>query len=95
MLKIKNRIAIITGAARGIGLACAERFVAEGAHVVIVDVLDEIGKAEAERLGATYLHCDVSKSSDVTAVVAAVVKQHGTVDILLNNAAISISCDFL
>jgi NAD(P)-dependent dehydrogenase (short-subunit alcohol dehydrogenase family) len=94
-LKLKNRIAIITGAARGIGLACAERFVAEGAHVVIVDVLDEIGKAEAKRLGATYMHCDVSKSSDVRAVVAAVVRQHGAVDILLNNAAISISGDFL
>jgi len=94
-LKLKSRIAIITGAARGIGLACAESFVAEGAHVVIVDVLDEIGKAEANRLGAIYLHCDVSKSSDVKAVVAAVVKQHGAVDILLNNAAISISGDFL
>jgi NAD(P)-dependent dehydrogenase (short-subunit alcohol dehydrogenase family) len=94
-LKLKNRIAIITGAARGIGLACAERFIAEGAHVVIVDVLDEIGKAEAKRLGATYMHCDISKSSDVRAVVAAVVKQHGAVDILLNNAAISISGDFL
>ena len=94
-MKLKNRIAIITGAARGIGLACAESFVAEGAHVVIVDVLDEIGKTEAKRLGATYLHCDVSKSSDVKAVVAAVVKQHGAVDILLNNAAISISGDFL
>jgi len=94
-VKLTNRTAIITGAARGIGLACAERFVAEGAHVVIVDVLDEIGKAEANRLGAIYLHCDVSKSSDVKAVVAAVVKQHGAVDILLNNAAISISGDFL
>ncbi len=78
-----------------LALACAERFVAEGAHVVIVDVLDEIGKAEAKRLGATYMHCDVSKSSDVSAVVAAVVKQHGAVDILLNNAAINISGDFL
>ncbi len=94
-MKLKNRTAIITGAARGIGLSCAERFAAEGSHVVIADVLDEAGKAEAKRLGATYMHCDVSKSSDVTAVVAAVVKQHGAVDILLNNAAISISGDFL
>ncbi len=78
-----------------LALACAERFIAEGAHVVIADVLDEIGKTEAKRLGATYMHCDVSKSSDVSAVVAAVVKQHGAVDILLNNAAISISGDFL
>ena len=86
---------MVTGAARGIGLSCAKRFVAEGAHVVIVDVLDKIGKAEAKRLDATYLHCDVSKSSEVKAVVAADVKQHGAVDILLNNAAISISGDFL
>ena len=94
-MKLKNNVAIITGAARGIGLACAERFVAEGARVVIADVLDEIGKAEAKRLGATYMHCDVSKSSDVKATVAATVKQHGAVNILLNNAAISISGDFL
>ena len=94
-MKLKNRTAIITGAARGIGLACAERFAAEGSHVVIADVLDEIGKVEAKRLGATYMHCDVSKSRDVNAIVAAVVKQFGAVDILMNNAAISISGDFL
>jgi glucose 1-dehydrogenase len=94
-MKLKNKIALITGAARGIGLACAERFSAEGAQVVITDVLDDVGKVEAKRLGATYLHCDVSKSSDVAATVAAVVKQFGSVDILMNNAAISISRDFL
>ena len=94
-MKLKNQVAIITGAARGIGLACAERFASEGARVVIADVLDDAGKAEARRLGATYLHCDVSKSSDVHATVAAVIKQFGIVDILLNNAAISISGDFL
>jgi glucose 1-dehydrogenase len=94
-LKLKNRIAIITGAARGIGLSCAERFVAEGAHAVIVDVLDEIGMTEAKRLGATYLYCDVSSSSDVKATVATVVKQFGAVDILLNNAAVNFSGDFL
>jgi len=94
-LKLKNRTAIITGAARGIGLSCAERFVAEGANVVVTDVLDDHGKAEAKKLGATYLHCDVSSSSDVKATVAAVVKQFGGVDILMNNAGINISGDFL
>jgi glucose 1-dehydrogenase len=94
-LKLENRIAIITGAARGIGLSCAERFVAEGARVVIADVLDDVGKAEAMRLGATYLHCDVSNSSDVQNTVAEVVKQFGAVDILVNNAGISIPGDFL
>ena len=54
-MKLKNRIAIITGAARGIGLACAERFVAEGAYVVIADVLDEAGKAEAKQIGRAHV----------------------------------------
>ncbi len=94
-MRLKNKIALITGASNGIGLACAERFVAEGAHVMIADVLDNAGEAAAKRLGAAYLHCDVSKSADVAATVAATVKQHGAVDILMNNAAISISGDFL
>lgn len=94
-MKLEKRTAIITGAARGIGLACAESFVAEGANVVIADVLDDIGNSEAKRLGATYMHCDVSKSGNVTATVAATVKKFGAIDILVNNAAISINGDFL
>jgi glucose 1-dehydrogenase len=94
-MKLNDKVAIITGAARGIGLSCAERFTAEGAKVVLTDILDEAGTAEAKRLGATYLHCDVSKSSDVNATVAAVMEKFGRVDILMNNAAISISADFL
>ena len=94
-MKLKNQVAIITGAARGIGLSIAERFVAEGAIVVMIDVLDEAGQAEAKRIGAHYLHCDVSKAADVKAVVAATVKQHGAIDLLVNNAAISIVGEFL
>jgi NAD(P)-dependent dehydrogenase (short-subunit alcohol dehydrogenase family) len=94
-LKLKDRIAIVTGSARGIGLAIAERFVAEGARVVMCDVLDEIGVKEASRIGATFHHCDVSKSAEVRALVAATVKDHGAVDVLVNNAAISIAKDFL
>ena len=94
-MKLKSKIALVTGAARGIGLAIAERFVAEGATVVICDVLDEEGRAAAHKLASTYLHCDVSKASDVRAAIAAVVKQHGRLDILVNNAAISIVKDFL
>ena len=94
-MKLKSKIALVTGAARGIGLAIAERFVAEGATVVICDVLDEEGRAAAHKLASTYLHCDVSKASDVRAAIAAVVKKHGRLDILVNNAAISIVKDFL
>ena len=94
-LKLKDRVAIITGASRGIGLAIAERFAAEGAQVVMADVLDEAGTAEAKRLKATYAHCDVSKSADIKATVAAAVSKQGAVDILVNNAGISVVGDLL
>ena len=94
-MKLKNRIAIITGASRGIGLAIAERFITDGATVVMADVLDEQGQTEAMRIGASYMRCDVSKAVDVKSVVAATVQQHGAVDILVNNAGISIAGDFL
>ena len=94
-MKLKDRIAIVTGAARGIGLAIAQRFVADGATVITSDVLDAEGEAAAKRIGATYMHCDVSKAEDVNALVAAVVAQHGAVDILANNAGIAVGGDFL
>ncbi len=94
-MKLQNRIALITGAARGIGLAIAERFVVEGAIVTIADVLDTEGEAAAKSMGADYVHCDVSKSDDIKSAVAAVVKAHGAIDLLVNNAAISIAKNFL
>ena len=94
-MKLTNRIAIVTGAARGIGLAIATRLAKDGAAVVIADVLDGPGKAAARNIGATYKHCDVSKSGDVKALVAHVLRKFGSVDILVNNAAISANNDFL
>ena len=94
-MRLKDRIAIVTGAARGIGLAIAERFASEGATVVIADIEDKVGEAAAKSIGATYMHCDVSKSADVNALVEAVVKTHGAIDILMNNAGIAVGCDFL
>lgn len=94
-MRLKDRIAIVTGAARGIGFSIAGRFVSEGAIVVMSDIDDETGKAAAESIGAAYVHCDVSKSSDVTALVDHVVKVHGAVDILMNNAGIAIGGNFL
>jgi glucose 1-dehydrogenase len=91
---LQNRIALVTGASRGIGLAISERFVAEGAKVVMCDVLDAEGVSEAKRLEQTYFHCDVSKGADVEAAVAGTVKAHGAIDILVNNAGISIVKDF-
>lgn len=94
-MRLKDRIAIVTGAARGIGLAIAQRFAAEGATVILSDVMDKEGEAAATAIGASYMHCDVSKTSDVTALVNAVVSKHGAVDILANNAGIAMGGDFL
>jgi glucose 1-dehydrogenase len=94
-MKLHNRSAIITGAARGIGLAIAEEFLAQGAKVMMADVLDAEGRNAAHRIGAAYQHCDVAKLADVKSLVAASVQQFGTVDILVNNAGISVAKEFL
>ena len=94
-MKLKDRIAIVTGASKGIGLACAERFAADGATVIMSDVDDGAGEAAAKTIGATYMHCDVSKASDVNALVEGVVGRFGAVDILMNNAGIAMAGDFL
>ena len=94
-MRLKDRIAIVTGAARGIGLSIAERFLAEGATVVMSDVDDAAGAAAARALGATYVSCDVSQSAQVTALVEGVVADFGAVDILMNNAGIAMTGDFL
>jgi 3alpha(or 20beta)-hydroxysteroid dehydrogenase len=90
MAELHDRVAIITGAARGQGAAAARRFVAEGARVVIGDVLDDLGKEVAESLGdqAFYRHLDVTSEDDWSAVVGEVVDNFGKVDVLVNNAGI-------
>jgi glucose 1-dehydrogenase len=92
-MKLKDRIAIVTGAARGIGRACAERLLAEGARVILTDIEDATGAATAKALGiaAHYLHCDVGDKAQVDKMVADIVAKHGAIDILVNNAGITAS----
>ena len=90
-----DRVVLITGGAQGIGEACARRFAAEGAHVVLVDVDDARGQPLAAELGALYLHCDVGDKRQVDAAVAATVQAHGRIDVLVNNAGIFRAADFL
>ena len=90
MNRLDDKVAIITGGARGQGAAEAELFVAAGAQVVITDVLDTEGRATAERLGASceFLHHDVASEDAWSGVVDTVIDRHDRVDVLVNNAGI-------
>jgi 3alpha(or 20beta)-hydroxysteroid dehydrogenase len=86
--RLKDKVAIITGGARGQGAVEAELFTAEGAAVVLTDVLAAEGAATAERLGASFLEHDVTKAGDWSRVVAQTLARYGRIDILINNAGI-------
>jgi 3alpha(or 20beta)-hydroxysteroid dehydrogenase len=88
MAKLDGRVVIITGAARGQGEQEARLFTAEGARVVVSDVLDDQGEALAKELGAPYVHLDVSREEDWQAALAAARTAYGRVDGLVNNAGI-------
>ncbi|MEV0224176.1 glucose 1-dehydrogenase [Streptomyces sp. NPDC050704] len=88
MGKLDGRVVLVTGAARGQGEQEARLFAAEGAKVVVADVLDDPGEKLAKELGALYVHLDVSAEGDWAAAVAAAKEAYGKVDGLVNNAGI-------
>jgi len=92
---LEGRVCLITGAAQGIGAACARRFAREGATVVVADVDDVRGAAVSEEVGGRFLHCDVGEGRDITATVAAVIAEFGRIDVLVNNAGIARPADLL
>jgi NAD(P)-dependent dehydrogenase (short-subunit alcohol dehydrogenase family) len=87
-MRLKDKVAIITGAGSGIGAESARRFVEEGARVLIADMQDDKGQAIADELGdaAVFLHVDVSQEQHVEAAVAEAVATWGKLDIIFNNA---------
>ena len=90
MGQLSDRVAIVTGAARGQGAAAAKRFVEEGARVVVADVSDDAGKELAEQLGAAavYRHLDVSVEQEWDTLVGEIMQTHGKLDVLVNNAGV-------
>lgn len=88
MNRLEGKVAIITGAAKGQGLACSRLFVDEGATVIMTDLLEEDGQAEAEKIGATFHRHNISDPDDWSAIVDATLKEFGRIDVLVNNAGI-------
>ena len=96
MGRMDGKVALISGGARGMGETEARLFAAEGAAVVIGDILDDVGEAAAAAIRAdggqcAYCHLDVTLESDWQAAVAAAVSQFGKLDVLVNNAGIGSS----
>jgi NAD(P)-dependent dehydrogenase (short-subunit alcohol dehydrogenase family) len=85
--RLQDRVAVVTGAGSGIGLATAQRFAAEGAKVVCVDVDEAAGQADA--VDGRFVRADVTSDADVQAMYAAAVDAYGGLDIAFNNAGIS------
>lgn len=98
-MKLKGRVVIITGAAQGIGKACVERFLEEGAKVVAADIqagrLEEMVAGLKGKGALHHLAIDVSKRADVERLVAEATKTFGRVDVMINNAGVAKSQDFL
>jgi NAD(P)-dependent dehydrogenase (short-subunit alcohol dehydrogenase family) len=92
MAQLKNKVAVVTGAASGLGLGIAARFVAEGASVMLTDIDLEGGAKSAARLGerARFIGHNVSSDDDWRAVIAATEEAFGTLDVLVNNAGITL-----
>ena len=93
MDRLKDKIAVITGASSGIGLGTVELFVAEGARVVAADIQDDKGRELERRFNgqAKFQRCDVTQEDDIKATMQAAKDQFGGLDILFNNAGAGVS----
>ena len=90
---LKDNVAVITGGTSGIGLKAAERFIAAGAKVVIAGRKD--GTEIAEKIGATFVQCDVSNEESVAALMETAQSTYGNIDIIVNNAGANFGYDVL
>ena len=88
-MDLKNRVAVITGAASGIGAACARAFAAKGAKVVVVDVNATGARAIAKEIGGLAIPCNVASETDINALVAQAQHELGPIDVFFSNAGVA------
>ncbi|MGI9404913.1 MAG: SDR family NAD(P)-dependent oxidoreductase [Hyphomicrobiaceae bacterium] len=99
-MSMSGKVVVVTGAAHGIGLACAQRFAKDGAEVVLADRDEDVGQSEVNDIvergrKAIFVNCDVSQRLDVLNLAAATLEAFGRVDVLVNNAGIGEGIPFL
>src|SRR5919106_6518521 len=88
-MRLEGKVAVITGAASGIGRETARRFAEEGASVCVVDLADEPGQEAASEIDGLYVHADVTEEGDVQRMYRETAERFGGIDVLFNNAGIS------
>jgi NAD(P)-dependent dehydrogenase (short-subunit alcohol dehydrogenase family) len=100
MTRLAGKCAVVTGAANGIGLACARRLAADGAAVVLADINPELGEAAAKSLReggarAIFVATDVTRREAIDALVTRAIDEYGRLDIMLNNAGVALTAPIL
>lgn len=98
-MSLENKVAIVTGGAKGIGFAIAKRFASDGARVIVADIDEDSGSRAVEEIGALgavrFVRCDVGDKADVDNLVTSAAQAWGSIDVLVNNAGIVHGADFL
>src|SRR6202046_3020868 len=100
MTRLAGKCAIVTGAANGIGFACAKRLAADGAAVALADINAELGEAAAKQLReegarAIFVATDVTQRAAIEALVNRAVDEYGRLDVMLNNAGVALTASVL
>ena len=98
-MKLKDKVSIITGATKGIGLACAEEFAKEGSKVVLSGRTESLGEEAAERIragggDAEFVRCDISQNAQIQNLVKKTFEKYGRIDVVVNNAGVNHNANF-